>query len=289
MHEPQHGSDRSCLHRFAAVAVVAVCALTAAACGSGDRSDTASRPKPVRLVAPSSLVAPGTLTFCSDIGYPPMEFHEGTRDVGADIEIGARLAKLMHAKVRFVDVPFDDVLDAVRDRRCDAAISAITDTPERRTSFHFVRYLEFGQSLMVQTANPRNIEDVEDLAGADVAVQAGTTNEEYLRALAPKLDSPPHVTAFQDDTAATAALAKGDVDAYIGDSPAVAYHIGQEALTYAFAGDPIDAQPIGIAVRPTDHDLRLQLARGIDAMYEDGSMRRILKRWKLDDFALHEG
>ncbi|MCW2949470.1 MAG: putative polar amino acid transporter, substrate-binding protein, partial [Thermoleophilia bacterium] len=82
------------------------------------------------------------------------------------------------------------------------------------------------------------------------------------------------------------ALAMGEVDAYYGDSPTAAYYIGQDALTYSFAGPPINPEPIGIAVRHDDKQLARQLQRGVDAMYADGSMHKILRKWKLSDFAL---
>ncbi|MCZ4496782.1 MAG: binding-protein-dependent transport system, secreted component [Thermoleophilia bacterium] len=256
-----------------------------AGCGGDDTAPVAKRV--VQLQAPATLVADDALTFCSDIGYPPMEFDDGGRPAGADIEIGQRLAKLMDVSAAFVNTPFDDVLTDLDDGACDAVISSLTNTAERRELVHFVNYLEVGQSLMVETSNPSDIEGLDDLGGKRVAVQAGTTNEEFLRGHAKDVDgTPPVITPFAKDTDATAALKTGRVDAYFGDSPVVAYHIGQEALTYAFAGDAINSEPIGIAVRHDDTKLRAELQRGIEAMYDDGSMDRILRRWKLDDFAI---
>ena len=41
--------------------------------------------------------AGGTLTFCSDITYPPEEFYVGTKPAGSDIDIGNAVAKRMGA------------------------------------------------------------------------------------------------------------------------------------------------------------------------------------------------
>jgi polar amino acid transport system substrate-binding protein len=254
--------------------------------GCGDTGDVAPTRSAVKLTAPAALVHPGALTFCSDIGYPPMEFDDAGTPNGADIAIGRRLGRLMGVKVRFAGTPFDDIIPAVRANTCDAAISSLTNTAERAQLVNFVDYLEVGQSLMVQTSNPHGIKRLDDLAGMRVAVQAGTTNEDFLRQRAKGDEDPPVIRAFEKDTDATEALKRGDVDAYFGDSPVVAYHIGREALTYAFAGKPINPEPIGIAVAPDAHELHAELQRGIDAMYADGSMAKILARWKLDDFAL---
>lgn len=280
------GGKQRAAGRTVLAGVVVVVAMLAAGCGGDDDAST-KQSKVVDLDAPKTLVSDGTLTFCSDIGYPPMEFagDDGVPQ-GADIEIGTRLAKLMDVKVLFVPTPFDDVLTDLDAKKCDAVISSLTNTAERRKEVDFVDYLRFGQSIMVPTANAHDIDGLDALDGLRVAVQAGTTSEDLLRGRAADRDDPPVVRPFAKDTDATAAVKAGTADAYLGDSPVVAYHIGQEALTYAFAGDPIDPEPIGIAVRRDDDELRSVLDRGIDAMYADGSMEKILTHWKLDDFTL---
>jgi polar amino acid transport system substrate-binding protein len=279
------GKQRAASRGVVLALVVGVALVAAAGCGGDD--ETSSKPKEVRLTAPETLVKADTLTFCSDIGYPPMEFEgEDGAPTGADIEIAGRLAELMDVEVAFRPTPFDDVLTALDDEACDAVISSLTNTAERREQVAFVDYLRFGQSLMVPTANDHDIDGLDDLDGLRVAVQSGTTSEDLLKERVAEGDDPPVVRPFAKDTDATAAVKAGTADAYLGDSPVVAYHIGQEALTYAFAGDPIDPEPIGIAVRLDDDELREQLERGIDGMYADGSMERILARWKLEDFTI---
>jgi polar amino acid transport system substrate-binding protein len=277
---------RNAVALFLALAAASV---TLAACGD----DSSTKTKSVALHAPDAVAKRGTLVFCSDISYPPEEFLEDGKPVGSDIDIGRELAKRMDVKADFKNTGFDGILDALEAKDCDAIISGMTDNAERRERVAFVDYLMVGQSLMVPTANEHDIEQLTDLAGLKVGVQSGTTNEEFLRAEAKKAeqwgdDGPPKVTTFDVDTKAAAALKDGTVDAYFGDSPAVAYYIGQEALTYAFAGEPINAEPIGIAVRKDDKELRKQLDRGIRAMYEDGTMHKLLKRWKLDGLELDE-
>ncbi|MCW2923339.1 MAG: binding-protein-dependent transport system, secreted component [Thermoleophilia bacterium] len=273
----------------ACTALVLVASLLAAACGGGSSgSDGAAK---VVLHAPKELTKRGTLVLCSDIGYPPAEFMgEDGKPAGADIDIGTALAKRLGVKVKFANTGFDGILDALAAEKCDAVISALTDNAERRKAVTFVDYLKVGQSLLVPTANEHDIAGLDDLDGLTVAVQEGTTNATFLQGEVKTRDwgteGPPTVKTFAKDEDAAKALAAGTADAYFGDSPTAAYYIGQEALTYAFAGKPINAEPIGIAVRPGD-PLAKQLQRGVDAMYDDGSMRRILKRWKLEDFALH--
>ena len=91
--------------------------------------------------------------------------------------------------------------------------------------------------------------------------------------------------AFPKDTDAAAALKTGRVDAYFGDSPVVAYYIGKDK-SFAFAGAPVNPIPVGIALRKSDTALKAGVRRAILRMYADGTMRRILAKWKMSATAL---
>src|SRR5437868_10044954 len=91
----------------------------------------------------------GRVVFCSDLGYPPMESLRGTKPVGADIDIGTAIAKRMGAKAEFKNIGFDGIIAALLSRKCDAIISGMTDTAERRRQVDFTDYLDVGMSLMV--------------------------------------------------------------------------------------------------------------------------------------------
>ena len=50
-------------------------------------------------------------------------------------------------------------------KKCDAIISGMNDTPERRKQVDFVDYLKVGQSLMVKKGNPKHITSLARLSG----------------------------------------------------------------------------------------------------------------------------
>ncbi|MBC7461504.1 MAG: ABC transporter substrate-binding protein, partial [Thermoleophilia bacterium] len=80
-----------------AAAVLVAASMLTAGCGSSDRGAKVS--SATNLTPPPALAKRGTLVFCSDIGYPPLEF-AGTNGApaGADIEIGTELAQRMQLK-----------------------------------------------------------------------------------------------------------------------------------------------------------------------------------------------
>ena len=233
--------------------------------------------------------AAGTMTYCSDITYPPEEFYVGTKPAGSDIDIGTEVARRLGKTAKFANTGFDGIIAALLAKKCDAIISGMNDTPERRKQVAFVDYIRVGQSLMVESGNPEHITGLASLSGKSVSVEVGTTNKTFLDAQSKKLKSEGKaaikVQAFPKDTDAAAALKTGRVDAYFGDSPVVAYYI-QRDKSFAFAGAPINPIPVGIAVRKSDTALKAGIQRAVNRMYADGTMKRILAKWKMSATAL---
>ena len=247
----------------------------------------------VLAVAATSVAAPvrasaGTLTFCTDATYPPEEFFQGTKLVGSDIDIGTEVAKRLGMAAKFQNTGFDGIIAALLAKKCDAIISGMNDTPERRKQIAFVDYISVGQSLMVKKGNPKGIKVLSDLAGKTVSVEVGTTNKAFLdttsTALKKKGLSAIKIVTFPKDTDAANALKTGRVDAYFGDSPVVAYYIQRDS-SFAFAGSPVNPILVGIGLRKGD-PLIVRVKRQVNAMYTDGTMTKILKKWKMSAVSL---
>jgi polar amino acid transport system substrate-binding protein len=238
---------------------------------------------------PAAIAKAGRIVYCSDITYPPEEFFRGSKAVGSDIDIGTAVARQLGVKARFDNTGFDGIIAALLAKRCDAIISGMNDTAQRRKTVSFVDYLSVGQSLMVKKGNPESIHTLADLAGKRVSVEVGTTNKGFLDRESTKLQAAGKqaitVVTFPKDTDAAAALKTGKVDAYFGDSPVVAYSISKDK-TFAFGGQPINPIPVGIAVRKSDTQLHASVKAAVHRLYANGTMRRILAKWKMASFAL---
>jgi polar amino acid transport system substrate-binding protein len=271
--------------------VALVVALVAVGCGGGKKSAATTSATTsgggASIQAPASIKSEGKLVFCSDITYPPEESYKPgtTEPEGSDIDIGNYIAKKMGVTARFDNTGFDGIIAALLAKKCDLIISGMNDTPERRKQVAFVDYLRVGQSFMVRHGNPEHITGVPSLAGKSASVETGTTNKDFLDAQSKKLQQqgkePIKVVTFPKDTDAANALKTGKVDAYFGDSPVVAYYLEQDPSSFAIGGTPVNPIPIGIAVRKSDTELQTAVRQAVKAMYADGTIDKIMKRWKL--------
>jgi polar amino acid transport system substrate-binding protein len=260
-------------------AVVAAALVTALGAACGEESTQA---KPAD---------PDPIVFCSDLGYPPMESLQGSRPVGADIDIGSAIGKSMRAEVRFENVGFDGIIAALLAKKCDAILSGMTDTAERREQVDFTDYLMVGMSLMVKRGNPAHVTGLPSLSGLRVAAQVGTVEKDALTALNTQLSNdhrePVVIKLFNKDTDAAAALVTGKVDAYFSDDPPVGYYVMESGGKFEVAVEKIQAAPYGIATRKNEA-LGAAMQRAIDDLYADGTMKSILAEWGLSAFALEK-
>jgi polar amino acid transport system substrate-binding protein len=266
--------------RAAAIGSGLLLAVTAAACGSAAGSGTAT--------------AGGTFSYCSEITTPPAEFYTTTRvgrneltivPTGADIDIGQAVAKRLGAAASFSNMPFAGLITSLRAKKCDAIISFMNDTPQRRQLVSFVDYLAAGQSLLLRRGSPP-IAGLDGLSGKTVAVLHGTTEESFLRDANRHLNGRPpiKVVPYPTDNEAIYALSQGKADAAFDDTPTVAYAAAHNK-SLAEGVQLRSPIPIGIALRQGDPRIP-KVESAIQAMEADGTMQAILARWGLLRFAL---
>jgi polar amino acid transport system substrate-binding protein len=243
----------------------------------------------VAVKAPPAAAGAGQIVFCSDLGYPPMESLQGSQAVGADIDIGDAIARRLRVESQFRNVGFDGIIAALLSGKCDAILSGMTDTAERRKQVDFTDYLMVGMSLMVRRGNPQHVTGLASLSGLRVAVQLGTVEKDALAAENERLVNQHRkavvVKLFNKDTDAAAALVTGKVDAFFSDDPPVGYYVKQSGGKFEVAVDRIQAAPYGIATREQD-PLGPAVKKAVSQLYTNGTMSTILARWGLSAFAL---
>jgi polar amino acid transport system substrate-binding protein len=233
------------------------------------------------ITPPASIKKAGKIVYCTDATYPPEEYFQGGKMVGSDIDFGTEIAKLMGVKAQFKNTTFDSIIAALLTKKCDAIISGMNDTAERRKSVDFVNYLKVGQAITVKKGNPEHLSSLESLSGKRISVEAGTTNRDFLVATSKKLVKQGKkaitIVTFPKDTDAFAALLAGRVDAYFADAPPAAYYAKQNPSVQVCCR-PVNPIPIGIAFRKND-PLRAATQKAVNTLYGSGAIKRIVAKW----------
>lgn len=189
------------------LALVAVLALVVAACGGDDEggADTGDL----------ELVEAGTLTICTDVPFPPMEFEDADAELGYDgfdIELSATIAESLGLTPVVATPGWEAITGglAFENDQCDIAAASITITEEREEAIDFTEpYFNGEQALLVKADS--GITSWEGLS--TVAVQTGVTGEIYAQENWPDVE----IVSFEDAASPYLALDAGDVDGVIFD------------------------------------------------------------------------
>ncbi|MDN3357003.1 ABC transporter substrate-binding protein [Actinomadura sp. DC4] len=245
----------------------------------------------------------GKIIIATDALYPPNEFKQGDQIVGFDIDLGTAIAQKLGLKAEFQDVKFDTILQALEEGKYDISLSSFSDTRERESRFDFVTYLSAGTMLMVPKGNPRHLRpDGLSLCGKKIAVEKGTTQEEELsRKDVTRPDAGTRIDAcrsadkpapirlsYDDQDAAGQALAKGEADASLTDSPSAVYGAKQSGGRIQCSGMPYATALYGVAIPKREADLRDSVFKAMKALMSEGTYKKLTERWGLTSGAVPE-
>ena len=133
-----------------------------------------------------------TLIVYTEAGFAPFEYVSNGKIVGVDVDIMNKVGKKLGKKVKFEDVSFDTIVDAVAAGKvCNVGAAGISITEERAAKVAFsseyytaklyVIYKVSEESSYVHTPAEGEARVYwESLAGKDIAVQGGTTADLFI-------------------------------------------------------------------------------------------------------------
>jgi polar amino acid transport system substrate-binding protein len=222
----------------------------------------------------------GTFTFCTDPTFPPMEYATTSGKItGFDVDMATKLAATFGKGAKSVKTAFPGLIPALNAKRCDAVISGIFITPDRVKQAGAVPYMHSHRVLIVANGNPKGIHKPSDLAGKNVAVQAGTKYEQYLKDLQSNGTSF-NLQSYPGDNDAVAQVLLGRADAVLTQDTSFAFQAGQHpkkiAVGYTFTAQ----DTFGIYYRKGS-SLGPQIKDGIKRLKVLGTMKKLAAKYKI--------
>ncbi len=254
--------------RIWALLAALVLAMTAAlAVGCGDDDDDGGGGGG-GAGADLGLIQDGQLLVGTDTPYPPFEIGQPPDITGFDIEVMNEVAKHLDLEPTYQDTSFDTIFRDLAQGKFDAVVAASTITPEREKTVDFSDpYYRANQALVVTTGS--DISTVEDLDGATVGAQDGTTGEAYANDNTSAAD----VRGYPEGPDALNALRAGQVDAVIIDEPVA------EDVIKKQGGIEITQIPTGelygIPVAEGNTALLDRINEALTTMKDDGTLARL--------------
>ncbi len=217
-----------------------------------------------------------TFVFANSGAYKPFSFDEGGEMVGFDVDIANEIAERIDRTPEMVSpVPFDTLIQGLRDGRYNALVASHGITEERKEQVDFSRpYYRSGAQTFVAEDND-SITGADDLEGARIGVVKAST---YL-ALAEEITGADNVTTYESDVVALQDLTTGRLDAVITDKLVGFMAMDESGLGIKAVGDVLEQDEMGIAVQKGDTELLDAINSALEEMIADGTYEEISLRW----------
>jgi len=247
-----------------AVLLLAIASSVVAGCGSSDDDTTAGG---------GGGGGSEPLTVGSDIPYPPFEQGKPGNYTGFDVELLEAVGKSIGREVEFEDTSFDTIFLDLARGNFDVAASAATITDEREKTVDFTNpYYISEQAILVEEGG--EIDSVEKLNGATVAVQQGTTGQEFVE----EEGEAGELRKYPQGPDAVNALKNGTVEAVVIDIP-VAENAENAGQGLEISAAIPTEEEYGFAVAQGDTELLEELNEGLKEVIDDGTYAQLYEKW----------
>jgi ABC-type amino acid transport substrate-binding protein len=207
--------------------------------------------------------------------FPPLIFEENGRIQGVDADFAVLLAKELGIRMKFVRVPWLDLIPALNDGKIDIIMSATSVTPERSQRILFVQpYFTISQMALIRTRDISRFPDVAAIvaANARVGVVSETTGDQYVRENLPRARRIP----FSSFDLAVEDLLKGRIDVVISDASTIS-HVTDPKLVGMY--EPLTEEHLAWAVKNGNEEFRKILDGIVEKWKNDGTLQRVRDRW----------
>lgn len=220
----------------------------------------------------------GVLRVGMDASYPPFEWIDEQGEFkGYDVDLARELARRWGVEVRFVDIHFDGLYDALRAERVDLLISALPyDRTLTQDILYSKPYFNAGQVLVVQQGTV-SIREREDLDGKRVAVELGAEAHQLLLQLARDQGVSAEIITGRQAGEIFSLLQEGTVDALICDRVTAYEYVVEKELH--IVDPPLTNAPFVIAARADSPLLMKRVDEAIETWRKSDFLTDLEERW----------
>ena len=195
---------------------------------------------------------------------------------GFEAEIVAELSKRLGREIEFRQNNWEGLVQGLQRGDCDLIVNGLEITEDRARVVRFSRPYYITSQVIAVRKETEGVTRLEDLQSRRVGTLTGSLAQRMLSGQ----EFPLEVVTYSEEIHAYQDLALGRLDAVFLDEP-IAIYYAQTNSRLKIVGEPIGRMEYGIAIRKSDQKLALEIDRALEAMIQDGQMRKILERWGL--------
>ncbi|WP_066715985.1 amino acid ABC transporter substrate-binding protein [Clostridium sp. Marseille-P299] len=220
-----------------------------------------------------------------DDKFPPMGFRNDNDEiVGFDIDLAQAVCDKLGVELVVQTVEWDAKEMELSTKNIDCIWNGFSITDERKEALTMTEpYLENTISMVVRKDS--DVKSMADLAGKNIALQAGSAAEETLDADSNKefKDSLGEIKQFSDYATALMDLETKNSDAVLMDSVVAKYMIGELGKDFVVLDEALAADEYGIGFRKGDQALADAVSNALSELKAEGKVKEIAEKWFGED------
>ncbi|NIV33667.1 MAG: transporter substrate-binding domain-containing protein, partial [Anaerolineae bacterium] len=225
--------------------------------------------------------ASGKIVIGTAPDYPPFEFFVAQGQIdGFDVALMDEIGRRLGVQVEYRTLAFEGLGDALALKQIDAAIAAISITPDRESQMDFSNvYLAGQDGILARQDASMNVGSADDLAKLRVGAQRGSVYETWLYRTLVKTGKMPegNLLVYERAQDAVSDLQTGRVDLVVMDlQPAqVAVAVGGVKLV----AQGLHQQRYALAMPKGAQALKAEIDRVLTSLHNDGYIANLAKRY----------
>lgn len=229
----------------------------------------------------ASIIKKGELRIGMSGKQPPFSMKSKTGElIGYEVDLAKALAKNMGVELKLVEMPFSDLMGALKAGKIDGIMSGMTMTPERNLSALFAGpYLLSGKTIL--TKSSKVSEFMGDNAASSkkkfkIVSLKGSTSEEFVR----KVMSKHEIIIVNNYEEGVDMVLADKADALVADKPicviSVLKNQGKDLVT---SDEPLTIEPIGMALPPGDPQFLNLVVNYLASLQLSGTLPLLENKW----------
>ena len=240
------------------------------------------QPSPASTGSDGAILRVGVTTTS-----PPFVSKQSGEIVGLDAELAHEFSSHLGRTLKFVELKWEDQINALLDNRTDVIMSGMTITNMRQMRIAFSSpYYRTGQMAMVRKENKNRFPTgYYGILGQSPAmhfgVVKGTTGEMFVRKY---FESAKKITAYSTGEEAMRALQTpflvNRIDAFVHDGPILLMLLAEEQSTeLTVVPSLLTEEDLAWGFRKTDPELLDAANRFIESLKSNGKLEEMTRRW----------
>lgn len=230
----------------------------------------------------------GKFILGMDDQFPPMGFRDDNDQiVGFDIDLAEAVCDKLGVELVVQPIEWDAKEMELSTKNIDCIWNGFSITADRQESLTMTDpYLENSISMVVR--GDSDIKSMTDMAGKNIALQAGSAAEESLGSESNKAfkDSLGEVKQFSDYATALMDLETKNSDAVLMDSVVAKYMIQELGKDFVVLDEALTADEYGIGFRKGDQALASAITNALSELKAEGKVKEIAEKWFGEDITL---